>query len=200
MSKETIRQFKVTIGGRQLLMHNGQLADPLNAWAKALKERTSKRKKSDEDHTAIAEAEFQGGLYFDEKLGPYIPGHVIDAALIEGAKKNKLGKVFASCVHTTDDAYALDYKGPRTRDGLWADSRFHDRRGAGVQTARVMRTRPKFTDWKLSFVVELFPSELNPTDLQNAIANAGRYVGIGDFRPRFGLFVVDAFEEIKTKT
>ena len=193
---DVIRQFKVTIHGRQLLMHNGQLADPLNPFTKSLKAVTSTRKKSDDDHEKIAEIEFQGGLYFDNALGPYLPGHVIDAVITEGARKKKLGKIFESCVHTMDDAYALQYTGPRTREKLWADPKFRARRGCGVQMARVIRTRPKFTDWSAAFDIELFPCELNPAQVKQAIVDAGIYVGVGDFRPRFGLFTVKAFEEV----
>ncbi len=48
MSNEISRTFVVTIAGPCLLMHNGQLADPLNPHAKALKAFTSKKKKSDD--------------------------------------------------------------------------------------------------------------------------------------------------------
>jgi hypothetical protein len=190
------RHFQVKIAGKQLLMHNGQLADPLNEHTKALREITGKRKKSDEDHIKLAELEFQGGLYFDDQLGPYIPGHVIDATIKNGAKKKKLGTIFESCVTTSDPVgYALQYKGPRTREALWKDPRFRDRRGCGVQTSRVIRTRPKFTDWSLEFDVQVFPCELNPSDIQQAIIDAGIYVGVGDFRPRFGLFTLVEFDE-----
>jgi len=191
------RYFKVVISGRSILMHNGQLADPLNPFTKALKEYTSKRKKSDDDHLKVAELEFQGSLYFDDAIGPYIPGHVIDATIKNGAKKKKLGTIFESCVSTVDGMYPLQYKGPRTREALWADPRFRDRRGCGVQQARVIRTRPKFTDWSLEFDLQLFPCELNPKDIEQAIIDAGIYVGLLDFRPRFGLFELKEFKQAK---
>lgn len=190
------RRFAVTIAGRSMLMRNAQLADPLNAWSKALKAETSKRKKSDTDHEKIAEIEFQGGLYFDEKAGPYIPGSMLDACISAGARKNKLGKVFESCVRASDDLYALSYKGPRTRAGLWSDPSYRDRRSCGMNAARVIRTRPKFDDWSVSLELTVFPCELNPTDLEEALRNAGAFCGIGDFRPRFGLFTVEGFKEI----
>jgi len=192
---EEIGSFIVTIvGNAPLLMHNGTLADPMSDYAKLLKAETSKRKKSDDDHEKIAAIEFQGGLYFDEKLGPVIPGHMLDACIVGGAKKKRLGTIFESCVRTTQDVYKLDYKGPRDRDGLWANPKFRDRRGCGVQAARVIRTRPKFTEWSVTFDVMLVPSELNPGNIKQAIVDAGIYCGIGDFRPRFGLFTVKSFE------
>ena len=69
-NEENSRYFLVKIQGDQLLMHNGQLADPLNEHTKRLKEFTSKKRKSDDDHIKIGEIEFQGGLYFDDTIGP----------------------------------------------------------------------------------------------------------------------------------
>jgi len=43
-------------------MHNGQLADPMNRFTKAIKEITGKRKKSDSDHMEISHLEFLGSL------------------------------------------------------------------------------------------------------------------------------------------
>lgn len=194
-----IKKFNVKVSGRNLLMHNGQLASPLNSWTKALKAETSKRKKSDEDHERIAEIEFQGGLYFDDTMGPVLPGVLIDATIVNGARMKRLGKMFQSCVRTTQDVYRLEYEGPRSRKELWSDPRFRDQQGCGVQKARVLRTRPKFTNWSVCFDVDMFPCELNPENVKQAIVDAGIYVGFGDFRPRFGLFVLDKFEEAKTK-
>ncbi len=195
MSNEISRTFVVTIAGPCLLMHNGQLADPLNPHAKALKAFTSKKKKSDEDHLMIAELEFQGGLYFDDTMGPYVAGEALDAVMKEGARKKKLGTIFESCVATVDAGYPLIYEGPRTREGLWADPRFRDRRGVGVQTSRVIRTRPKFNKWSLKFEVQIFPSEINPENVRQAIIDGGRYVGLLNFRPHFGLFNLVDFTE-----
>lgn len=192
-----IETFDVEIAGKRLLMHNGQLADPLNEYTKALKEVTSKRKKSDDDHEESARREFQGGLYFDDKAGPYIPDIVLASMLVEGAKKRKLGKAFTATVSIVDEANPLIYKGPRTRAGLWADKSFIDRRGAVVGQARIMRTRPKFTDWSLKFQVSLLKCELNAADIEAALTDAGLYVGLGDHRPAFGKFVVKSFGKAK---
>lgn len=189
--------FNVEIAGKRMLMHNGQLADPLNEYAKALKEVTSKRKKSDADHEESARREFQGGLYFDEKAGPYIPDLVLVSMLVEGAKKRKLGKAFTATVSVVDEVNPLLYQGPRTRESLWNDRSFVDRRGAVVGTSRIMRTRPKFTDWSLRFQVSLLKSELNAADIEAALTDAGLYVGLGDHRPAFGKFMLRSFGPAK---
>lgn len=194
-----IRTFSVEIAGQQVLLHNGQLSDPLNPHAKALKAVTSKKNKSDDDHIKVGELEFQGSLYIDPEMGPYIPGDMLDAAIKEGARKKRLGKIFESCVTTVGSAYALQYDGPRTREGLWADPRFRDHRGVKLNKVRITRTRPKFTNWSVKFELQLFPCEINVENVKSALVDAGTYIGIGDFRPRFGLFTVKSFQEVTTK-
>jgi len=56
-----------------LVMHNGRLADQLNPLAKRLKSLAAKRKKSDDDLMEIQRVEWEGGLYYDPKIGPYVP-------------------------------------------------------------------------------------------------------------------------------
>ena len=61
---------------------------------------------------------------------------------------------------------------------------------------RVVRLRPKFNDWQLSFVVELINDDLPVEVVKSALDDAGREGGIGDFRPRFGRFIVTEFKEL----
>jgi len=198
MSKTAIRTFEATIEGQRMLMHNGQLADPLNEHTKALKVLTSQRKKGDEDHLRIAEVEFQGSLWWSPDLGPAIPGETVERMIQEGAMKSKLGKQFKAALVACDDWFALEYDGPRTREGLWKDKRFVDRRTAKVNRAAIVRTRPLFRNWKLSFSVQLLDGALNDSDLKKAIVDAGTHVGIGDWRPRFGTFSVADFRKVST--
>lgn len=188
-----VRYFTILIAGAEMLMHNSQLADPLNPFTKQLKAISAKRKKSDQDHEEMGRVEFQGGLYFNEKIGPFIPRHMINALLVNGARKKKLGTIFESCVKATQSMFPLIYKGPRTREALWADPQFRDRRCVGVQQARVIRTRPRFTDWELEFEVALIPCELNPENIKDAVRDAGLYCGLGDGRPEFGQFTLKGF-------
>lgn len=195
------RFFRVLIAApvptAAILIHNGALADPLYPYSKLIKSVSSKKQKSDADHERLGELEFQGSLYFDEHVGPYIPGDMLDATIKSGAKKKKLGKKIETSMRVVDQINPLIYKGPRTREELWKDLRFRDRRVVKVTTNKVVRTRPMFMDWSVDFVVELFPGgEVNPEDLKQALIDAGSYAGIGDYRPRYGLFKVVTFEEV----
>lgn len=190
--------YKVSIIGlTPLLMHNGQLSDPLNEHAKALKKLSSKRNKSDDDHAEMSRVEWMGGLYYEPQMGPFIPSEMIEAMIKAGAKLSKAGKLAEACVVCSEERYPLKYKGPRDVAALLKDQRFHDRRSIRVQQNRVVRTRPRFNDWGCEFTLSLTPGRLNPEQVKTALDDAGLYVGLGDYRPKFGRFRVESFVEAK---
>lgn len=179
-------------GIRPLILHNGQLADPLNKYSRMLKNVTSKRKKTDSDHEEMARIEFEGGLYWEEGVGPIMPSDCIEATICAGAKKSRIGKDVQAAVFVKDDTVKIEYDGPRTIEGLWKDrARFVMRKAVKVSTAKIMRTRPMFpTGWSITFTVEFDDSIVNAENLKKAMIDAGALVGICDWRPRFGRFIV----------
>ena len=72
-----------------------------------------------------------------------------------------------------------------------------DRRPVIIQRARVMRERPRFDKWKLDFQIEILDDQLKPDVVNEVLIDCGCYVGIGDYRPKFGRFMVTKFEERK---
>jgi len=172
----------------QMLMHNGQTADPTNKWSKLIKQISSKRAKTDADYEEMARLEFMAGLYMSAD-GPVLPNYLIDAMLVAGAKKSKEGQVAKSAVFCTSHAL-LDYDGPRTADELWADERFRFTAIVRVQQARISRTRPRFEEWQSTVVVKYEPSVINLARVDDWLTIAGSMVGAGDWRPQNGRFEV----------
>jgi len=73
-----------------------------------------------------------------------------------------------------------------------------DARPVVVQRARVMRWRPKFEGWSLKFDLEIVdPAVFTPSTVRDVLEDAGRFVGLCDFRPLFGTFEVEEFERIR---
>ncbi|MCC6227494.1 MAG: hypothetical protein IT195_13965, partial [Microthrixaceae bacterium] len=73
---------------------------------------------------------------------------------------------------------------------------FLDERRAMVQRSAINRIRPAFlTGWEatVQFLV-VTPEYISPEDLLDAFNVGGRLVGVGDFRPTFGRFVVTRFD------
>lgn len=179
-------------GSRPLLMHADVFADPLNPLTKAHKALTSKRKKSDDDHEAIARSEWRGGLYFDEEVGPFMPGVNIEASMVAGAKLSKLGTQIKRSTEIMEERCKLEYEGPRTVEGLW-DARFYDARSVKVGQARLMRYRPLFRRWMTRCSIAFDPEAIDRDQIIRCLEDAGQYCGIGDYRPKFGRFDVEVF-------
>lgn len=172
-----------------MLVHNGQTADPLNKWAKAMKAISGKRKKTDADYEEMARIEFFAGLYMGEN-GPIIPATNIDSMIINAAKKNREGKLAQSGVFCVQDA-PMEYEGPRTAEELWKDERFRHVAIVRVQTARIARTRPVFRQWAAEIKVNYEDSVVNKAQIDSWMHIAGTQVGLGDWRPQHGRFSVE---------
>lgn len=202
-----MQQIHFTLTGiSPILLHNGQTADPLNRYAKAMKSLNSKKQKTDEDYVAISRLEWFAGMYHFHSDGSdkidddgkvavssdcrvIIPAVNLEAALKAGAKKSKLGKSIEAGCFIEDDA-RLIYDGPDDINAIYLDGRFINRSAVKVGMAKVMRTRPIFRKWSLSVVVSIDESVIEVRQVSKAWQDTGRLVGLGDWRPRFGRFEV----------
>ena len=181
-------KYKLTASA-PLIQHNGQTADPTNRWSKAIKLISSKRAKTDADYEEMARLEFMAGLYLDEN-GPIVPAFMIDALIVNGAKKSKEGQVAKSGCFCLQHA-RLEYDGPRTPDELWADEVFHFAAIVRVQQSRVSRMRPIFHNWSAVVTLNIEDTMVNVARVDEWLTAAGTQVGIGDWRPQYGRFTVE---------
>lgn len=164
------------------------LLDPLNRELRALAKR---RQRTDEDIEEMARLEFYLALYYDPKIGPYLPGDNIQASLRRGgAFAGRLGKMVERAVVVTSDVNPIEYEGPRDIAALWKDPFFRLTRSVVVQRARVMRTRPIFRKWRTTVELELATDLLNLDDFRRVADAAGTMEGIGTWRPRYGRYEV----------
>jgi len=177
-------------GTRPLIMHNVRLASPLNPYAKQLKALNSKRVKTDEDRLEIARVEWEGGLYWLEGIGPYIPGANLFASLIGGARLLKAGKKVERGVSVDGIEFPLIYRGPREIEPLWngGESEFIDVRPVKVQTSKVDRCRAIFRDWAFEADLTIDQKVLEIDEFRAVADNAGRFEGLGDHRRLFGRY------------
>jgi hypothetical protein len=187
--------FTIRLTGTEaLLMHNVRLANPLDPMAKELKLLTGKRTKTDEDHEAIARAEFLAGLYYDDIAGPYIPADNLWRALWDAAKKSKSGVMVKEGLFISTTVNPLGYDGPRGAEDLWEDKdgRFRHYASAKVGMQRVNRTRPMFpVGWTVEADGMLDTGILDLEKLRGIAVTAGSLIGLGDWRPRFGRFTAE---------
>ena len=181
-------------GIRPLVMHNGLMADPTNPLVRRIKEITSKgsKKLTDADYEERDRLEWEAGLYWDSNEGLIMPSDNIERCIQLGAQKSRIGKDVQAAVFCAVPQVAIDYTGPKDKEKLYADPRFTLRKGVAVQKARIIRIRPMIpTGWSMTFDVEFDDGIVNPKNLLKAMTDAGSLVGLGDWRPKFGRFLVE---------
>ena len=181
-------KFKMT-GTCSLLLHNGQLANPMYPFTKDLKKVSGKRNKTEADHEEMARLEFLGSLYTTDKGTLILPSDVWEGALINGAKKNRLGQQAKAGLFVSNEP-VLEYKGAKTGKELWKDKKFVNQVPVKVQRASIIRTRPIFDEWSCKVHVDYNETILNEETVIEIAQIAGEQVGVGDWRPKYGRFSV----------
>lgn len=182
-------EARITVAGTApLLMHNGRLSDPLDPATKAKAPIAGKRQKTDDDHRLLADIEWTGGLYWDDEVGPYIPGENLWRSLYDAAGQDKMRPRVKVGLRVLDFVNPLVYDGPRDQAKLRDDANFRFRKSVKTQMVRTIRTRPMFKQWGCSFRLSVDESKLNLSDVKRIADNAGSSSGLGDWRPMFGTF------------
>lgn len=200
--------FKARVEGvSALLVHNIRLADPTDPLTRAISEihGISQKKRTTEDDVKLRELSWKAGLYYDDDIGPFVPDKWIEGVIREGAKKVKkaLSKSTVAGVIMVEEKAPLIYDGPRGIDDLYsltANGLFYDWRPVGLQNGKikVMRIRPRFNPpWGCEFTLRIFTDVVNPTDIEKSLIQGGSLCGIGDYKPKYGLFTVKEFKEVK---
>lgn len=191
-----MKNLKVTFKGTTpLIMHSCQCVNPLHPISLELKKYTSKRKKTDDDYVKMADLEWEAGAYWKDGLGLYIPAENVEATIINGAKAYKKGKDIEKYCDVTDLYIPFDYGENLTKEELIANYEYRDTRAMTVNRAKIMRTRPRFDQWNITFNFRYDETKIDLDTVVNAIEYAGMYVGLCDSRPKYGKFVA-VIEEI----
>lgn len=173
------------------LQHNGRLANPLDPLTVELRSWTSKRKPTDEDRVRVAQLEARAGLY--ETADGYVgwPSENVWRSIYDAATAYRLGAEIKRAL--IDDATVE----PLTIDGeLVPADEFFDVDGRLLYVSaknptgktRVMRARPLITNWQSKHTFELLDDVLDLANLTPVFERAGRLVGIGDWRPKYGKY------------
>ena len=193
------RNLKCTIEGLcPTILNNGQKANPLNDFAREMKAILSTKKRgavlSDDQAEELARIEFLGSLYVDDNGVPCWPGENIESMFLSAAKKQRRGDDCKIGL-LVDGNWPLIYDGPKNAEGLWKDKRFRKVCMARNKGVPVLKCRPIFNQWRLSFVVSFDPDVLDARTIESWLEIAGSRVGLSDWRPKFGRFRVLQIEE-----
>lgn len=136
--------------------------------------------------------EAEKGLYKDVGGKICIPATNLKACLREAGRNYKVSgrrTTFASMIRAGLEISPNMI--PLVHDKPWVV----DTRPVVIQRQRIIRARPRFDSWVLEFEVRNFdPDIIHRDTLKRIIVDAGRYYGLGDFRPEFGLFELETFD------
>lgn len=185
-----MKNLKVTWKGTTpLIMHSCQCVNPLHPISKEMKKYTSKKKKTDEDLVTISDLEWEAGAYWKDGLGLYIPAENVEATLVNGGKAFKRGTDVQKYVNVTDLYIPFDYGENLTKEQLIHNYEYRDTRAMTVNRAKIMRTRPRFDKWQITFNLMYDETKMDLDTIVNILEYAGSYVGLCDSRPKYGKFV-----------
>lgn len=153
--------------------------------AKAKAKKGSAEKKTDDTESF---------LWRNEAGNVCIPGEYLRQAVIHAAKyeqdprsprKSMMDLMKAALVSLTELA-----------DTGLKEADYMDQRRVVIQRNAVTRSRPALkAGWRAGFILMVnLPEYLEPQKLNALIQQAGRIIGLADFRPSFGRFNVIKFE------
>lgn len=184
-----MKTLQITLKGiTPLLMHSCEGVNPLHPITKELKKYSGKRTKTEEDLEMISDLEWEQGLYYDETVGIYIPSECVEASFINGAKSFRKGADVQKYCNVVDIFIPLNYGCSKTKEQLKSDISFRDVRAVNIKKSKVIRTRPRFNNWQITFNYRYDENKIDLDTIQQAIEYAGKYVGICDYRPKYGKF------------
>lgn len=162
-----------------------------------------KKKTGEQDYSQ----EWREYLYATPEGDIYQPATHFDGCLvkaaagykIQGARGKTYKDLFKGNVFVSPDAIYHNVKVPESLDADADKPLYLDVRPVVIQRARVVRVRPTFgIGWKLEFEISVLDDQIPSNVVNEVLTLAGRTVGVGDFRPRFGRFMVTKFEVLKS--
>jgi hypothetical protein len=136
--------------------------------------------------------EAESYLYKDENGRIVVPARMIKACIrnagrnytVKGRGKTTFGAMIRAGIDIEPENI------PLISDGWKVDVQT-----VVVQRNRIPRARPRFDNWELKFkIINKDPTIIHKDTLKQILIDAGKYYGIGDFRPEYGLFEVVSFE------
>lgn len=206
-----IRRFNISIEGvSPLLLSNNLCSDPLSQAAKDKKFFTKKNKKADEDHMNLRLIDWvysgywsipgevkiddvENAVSFDGFANLTLPSQNFARCLRNGATAFRLGKETARALIVENEPL-IDYDGPKQAEEMVRESRF-------ILTSPVVRmkvtnwiTRLILPQWHVDYQVTIDDERISVDDLGRIAQAAGRFEGLGTWRPRYGRFVSELTE------
>lgn len=188
-----MRNATVTITGTTPLLQNcPQTVDRFNSYAKAMKQINAKgTRRTDDDYLELRDLEMESKLYFDDTIGVYVPsGWLAEAVATAAFRVAKISKAnIRGAMFVGDDKIKLNYRDSakvKKPADIVGNAAFRQMLTLPQGQVRVVKAFPIFHAWSFSTGVEFDDKIIDPDSLTRIVEHTSRYVGFGDFRPKFG--------------
>lgn len=195
------REIKCVVeieGETPMLIHNGRTSNPLDEYTKKMKLITSKRKKTEEDIEKLLDIQWHASLYWNDKIGLYMPVENLQAALHKACKKHKLGNAVSGFVFGEKLGFPILLKNNvnTNLDALSSEREFRFVKTVTIQRSKTLSCRATFNDWKLKFNFVIDEELLSTDDVVMILTTMSNRIGLGVWTPshqkpgNFGKFKV----------
>jgi len=149
---------------------------------------------------AMGDIEIEDKLYLDEKGNVLLPATYLRNSIVEASKQFKIvgkGKsTYSKLVASTVQIEPFYLKLDAGKYEVFRISAVNP-----MTKGRMMTERPKYDKWKASFEIVLNDESVPVSVMNEILEQAGKYVGIGDWRPEkkgmFGKFMIVEFKVSK---
>jgi len=188
--------YEIKIKSLCAMLHHGSQAVGM--------EKTTGKKKGGEALLGDSD-EWKKTIYFKESIGVYLPAMVFEACVVNAAKQFKVTGRQTATKYVQGGLFCIDEFLPFFVDGKPIKTLDDPRIKIDVRTVknpstkgRNVRYRAKFDEWESKFRFMVTTDDYLRTDLLKEIVSyAGNFVGVDDYRPRFGRFDVVSLKEAK---
>jgi hypothetical protein len=179
----------VVRGATRQVWHNAQMADRSCHYVVEMQKILAKtaKKRTEEDNKRLEDLEWEGGLYLNPEFRPVVPGQVIEGAYYEAGKTQRMGPTVRASIHSPAD-WVIRHNGPKDLSDLRADPNFRFKciiRNPSTG-ARVLRTRPAFTDWSLEYMVRYRDDMIDRDKVIELTRILGYDIGLSEDRHKMG--------------
>tara|TARA_R100001443_G_scaffold1502_2_gene5539 strand:- start:123 stop:800 length:678 start_codon:yes stop_codon:yes gene_type:complete len=194
-------------GVKPLLLSNFKYQHPCEPLYKLKAPISKKRNKTEEDFVALSKLDFlmsghwlnddgndcnaeidsNGNVSFEGFSDPYIPAGMLRSSIGNSSKalNNRKGAAFDRGV-LIDADFPLRYTGSKICNEMW-DQGLHQRDRGDRNGKLIWITRIKIpTGWEIDFQINCDSSQVEISQLEDMIKGAGRYIGVGSWRPENG--------------
>lgn len=194
-----MQALKVIVSGVDpLITNNPQTVDPMNKYTLDCAElyKAAKKANTPEMWQASREMDVRSKIFWDDKIGIYVPSMWVREAIATAAfKLVKKGKdAIRGAVFPVAHKCVLDYAGKskiKTPLDIVKNPDFINLNNMPQGQIRIVKAEPIFHDWSFTCDLEYDDSVITSREIKTILEHTAKYVGFGDHRPTFGRATVE---------